>query len=306
MNVASIDIGSNTVILLIAEIDLDKKEIVPIVNEYRTPRIGKGLKLNGKIAKPQIDQLKKILEEYLLTIEKHNCDHIFTAATNAFRIAQNSGEILQEIYNSLNLKIEIVSKEKEAELSYFGATYPDKLSENTVIDIGGGSTEIIYGKKSKLEFRKSYPIGVVSLSEKFFNNELPTSDEISNLVKFISETFLDELEQIPPGIPIVAVAGTPTSLVAIIKQLTTFDEKIVDGTVLTKKDLRNFITLFTSYPSNELLKFYPNILSGREDVILSGTILLFQLSNLLRVNEVTVSTKGIRYGLIIEKLLQHL
>ncbi len=306
MNVASIDIGTNTIILLIADINPETKEIIPIINEYRMPRIGKGLKQNGKIDRPQIEHLKVILEEFLFLIEKYKCKYIFAVGTNAFRLAQNSDEILEEIYNSLNLKIEIVTKEKEAELSYLGAVYPDVLSESTVIDIGGGSTEIIYGKESKIEFRKSYPIGVVSLSEQFFTKDPPTSEEISNLNKFITNIFLDELMEISPGLPTVAVAGTPTSIAAIKNHLAEYDEHIVDKTILSQIDLKNFIDHFASYNSKKLLSNYPKILSGREDIILSGTLLLYKLSDLLKIKEVRVSTKGIRYGLIIEKFLHHL
>ncbi|RJP73464.1 MAG: hypothetical protein C4539_01690 [Ignavibacteriales bacterium] len=306
MNVAAIDVGTNTVILLIADINPEPKEIIPIINEYRMPRIGKGLKQNGKIERPQIEHLKLILEEYLFLIEKYQCEYIFTAGTNAFRIAQNSDEILEEIYNSLNLKIEIVTKEKEAELSYLGAIYPDVLSESTVIDIGGGSTEIIYGKESKIQFRKSYPIGVVSLSEQFFNNDPPTPEEIFNLNKYITNIFLDDLTEISPGLPTIAVAGTPTSIAAIKNQIDEYDEHIVDRTILSQIDLKNFIDHFASYNSKELLSKHPKILTGREDIILSGTLLLYKLSDLLKIKEVIVSTKGIRYGLIIEKFLHDL
>ncbi len=304
MNVASIDIGTNTVILLIAEIDYENKVIHPLINEYRMPRIGKELNVNGIIAKPKIKQLINILKEYLLLAEKYGCEYILTAGTNAFRRANNSNEIIDEIYNSNNLKVDIVTKDKEAELSYLGAVFPNMSSERTVIDIGGGSTEIIYGRDSQIIFRKSFPVGVVNLSEKYLRMDPPISDEIFNLIEYISNIFIDELNIIPSEISSIAVAGTPTSLAAIKRNLKEYRENIVDDTILTKCDLQNFITHFSSYKTSDLLDLYPNILNGREDIILSGTLLLYKLCELLKINEVKVSTKGIRYGLLIEKFFK--
>ncbi len=300
MNIASIDIGTNTVLLLIAKLNYKKKSITPLLNEYRMPRIGKGLVAGGFMQRQKINELIHVLEEYLSIIKLNDCKIILTAATNALRIAANSNEIISEVNDKLNLKIQVIDGNKEAELTYLGTIHPNVSLENTIIDIGGGSTEIIYGKDGQIVFKKSFPIGVVSLTERFFKNDPPTQSEILKQMKFINTIFLNQFAVIPSNVSTIAVAGTPTSLAAIKNGLRSYEEKIVDNSFLNNSDLEEFINYFSRFTAQELYKQHPKILAGREDVILSGTLILSELSKLLGIKGVKVSTKGIRYGLMVE------
>ena len=109
MNVASIDIGTNTVILLIAEADCSNNSLKPLHNEYRMPRIGKGLQLDGKIGEEKLNLLFSILSEYNTIIEKYRCEKILVTATNAFRLASNSKNISSRIIDRFNFDVNIIS-----------------------------------------------------------------------------------------------------------------------------------------------------------------------------------------------------
>jgi exopolyphosphatase/guanosine-5'-triphosphate,3'-diphosphate pyrophosphatase len=304
MNIASIDIGTNTVLALFAEIN-SGKSIKTIRNEYRMPRIGKGLKPGLPISEDKIAELMKILEEYSMIAKELNCEKILAAGTNAFRIASNASEVRTIIKSKFGIDVNIVQGKDEAYLSYLGAVYPEYAdSENLVIDIGGGSTEIIFGKGSDISYSKSFQIGVVSLTEKFFFNRPPSFIEIKQAENEINSVF-NELRHIDKSpVKSIAVAGTPTSLSCIKQNIQNYSEDKVEGSLLYEEDLNESIKVFSTKHPDELLALYPEILKGREDVMLAGTLILKNLIRILKLNEITVSAKGIRYGIIADYILK--
>jgi exopolyphosphatase/guanosine-5'-triphosphate,3'-diphosphate pyrophosphatase len=247
-----------------------------------------------------------ILKEYAALAKELNCEKVLAVATNAFRIAANAEELKSEIKKQTGIDIKIIQGKDEAYLSYLGAVYPEHISPETlVIDIGGGSTEIIAGKNANISYSKSHQIGVVSLTEKFFSKNPPSQDEIKLAEEEIYSVF-SELIQLgitaPKGI---AVAGTPTSLSCIKQNMQNYSEDKVEGSVLLEQDLKSAEKLFLSKQPSELITLYPEILKGREDVILAGTLILENLMNILKLNEITVSAKGIRYGSIADYILRN-
>lgn len=301
MNVASIDIGSNTVLLLIAELDEDAKSFVPILNRYEMPRLGKGLDNSGNISAERIKILHDVLKQYANLIDEYNCSEVICTATNAMRVAENSSEIIDLVKKETGIQIETISGEREAELSFKGASSAlPKESEKIVLDIGGGSSEIIYGVNNKLEFRKSFPIGAVNMTEKYIHSYPPPLSELENLKKGISNTFKEIESRFTNNTPLIAVAGTPTSLAAIVNGLTQYDEQIVEGFKLTKEKLIQLIHSFSKSTPHQILSKHGDIIKGREDVILAGSFILEQIIELTNNSFCTVSGKGIRYGSIVE------
>jgi exopolyphosphatase / guanosine-5'-triphosphate,3'-diphosphate pyrophosphatase len=300
MNIASIDIGSNTVLLLIAEIDPHDNSLKPVLNEYRMPRIGKGLTSSNEIAPEKIQSLNEVIDEYLHIIRRNNCSVILAAGTNALRIASNSDLVTSSIRKRFGLDIKVITGNEEARFSYLGAISAANFDKNIVIDIGGGSTEIIYGSKDEILFSKSFPIGVVNLTERFCKHNPPTNNEIDSILEESQSVFEEINSHILTDFNIIAVAGTPTSVAGIKLKLDYYDEEKVNNSILTENELKYFIGYFSGHTYNELLSLHPAFLSGREDVILAGTIMLYKLITLLKKKELTVSTRGIRYGLILD------
>jgi exopolyphosphatase / guanosine-5'-triphosphate,3'-diphosphate pyrophosphatase len=305
MNVASIDIGSNTVLLLIAEINKLKKTFVPLLNVHRMPRVSKGLIPGNPIQPEKISLLRSVLSEYKILIDEYRVEKVIATATNAFRIASNSNEIIQEIKNEFNIEVQVITGEEEAYYSFLGATSAvDSYKEFLVIDIGGGSTEIITGSKEKLNFRKSFHIGAVSATEQFIKNDPPEPEQI-NLLSVHLLNILKEIEglEVKNRFPI-AIAGTPTTLTCIKHSLSDFDEKIIELSELTLNDL-NEIAYKLSLMTSEQIKFkWGKIMRGREDIILAGSLILLNIVKLLNLDKVYTSTKGIRYGAIVKYLIE--
>jgi exopolyphosphatase/guanosine-5'-triphosphate,3'-diphosphate pyrophosphatase len=302
MNVASIDIGTNTAILLIAEANTFNFSLRPMHNEYRMPRIGKGLQPDGAISEVKINLLFSILTEYKIIIDKYRCEKIIVTATNAFRLASNSQEISDRIKEIFNFDVGIISGEVEAEYAFLGALSGTEITDSAfVIDIGGGSTELIIGNNSGIIFKNSYPIGSVIATENYLKHSPPLPDEIEKLDLYLEETFKQITDKSKPK-NVIAIAGTSTTIACMIKGLKEFEEAEIDGISLSAVDLQKLISEIKFLLPEQIKNNYGNVLSGREDIILGGAVILNKIMRIIDVEKVIVSSRGIRYGAIINFL----
>lgn len=301
MNIASIDIGSNTVLLLIAKIE--NQNLFPLLNLYNSPRLGKDLLPGKEIKQDRIEHLLKILSLYKQKTIEYNCEKVLLNATNAMRVASNSDEIIKIIKGQLNLDVEIIDGTKEAELSFIGASSSmPELMNKMVIDIGGGSTEIIYGNKENILFKHSFQVGVVSLTEKFFNKPIRKENEVKNAFKFLNEIFRPIEGVIPNSLPTIAVAGTPTTLSCIKQNLKEYDEIKVEASELTYEDILLMKTELQNIPDYKMKDSFGSVVEGREDVLFAGVLILEAIIKLKYLDKIFVSGRGLRYGIIINYL----
>jgi exopolyphosphatase/guanosine-5'-triphosphate,3'-diphosphate pyrophosphatase len=302
MIVASIDIGTNTVLLLIARIDTKDGKIIPILNDYRLPRIGKGIKKSGRISNERIINLFSVLREYKSLIDNHNCDKVLVFGTNAFRIADNSIEIVEKIKSELSFDLNVISGDEEAEYAYLGAiSNLQETKSSTVIDIGGSSTEIINGESLKIQSKISLQLGSVTATEQYLNNSPPRNDEIEKMkTEIINHFQTNKIITVAPKV--IAIAGTATTLACMKLGLYEFNEKLVDNYNLKLEDLRYLVKDLSTLNAFDILDKYGTVVKGREDIILAGAIILLEFMIFYNVNSVLVSTKGIRYGAIVRYL----
>ena len=300
MIIASIDIGTNTVLLLIADVNESSLEITPLLNEYRMPRIGRGLKLKEDIAEDSIEKLFSVLSEYKSIISKYSVDDVLVTGTNALRIAANSAEIVKRIKKQFSLNVNIISGKTEAEFAFLGAV-PVSNKSNLVIDIGGGSTELITGRQNNIEYRKSFQIGSVSATEIYLKNSPPLDKELSELKIELQTIFAEIKSKLAPNIT-YSIAGTPTTLFCMVKEIEYFDDSIVDGGILKYEEISRIIKELKIISPEEIRNRYGKIMRGREDIILGGSIILLNIMMLLNLYDVIVSSRGIRYGAIVSFL----
>lgn len=298
MNIASIDIGSNTVLLLIASIENNK--LIPIINKYESPRLGKGLQIGGKILDDRIAHLLEILKSYKTLIEEYKCSETILTATNALRIASNSDEILKKVKEDLGFEIKIIPGEEEAALSFMGASSSfTQFEEKVVIDIGGGSTEIIYGNSEEIIFKHSFQTGVVSLTENFIGTYPYSEDSLIRTEQQLKNVFKGLEKEIPSNRNTIAVAGTPTTLSCIKQNLKVYSEEKVESSILLEIDLNELQNKLGALSGVEIKEQFGQVVNGREDVIFAGTLILQYLRRLLSTDKIYVSSRGLRYGNII-------
>lgn len=302
MIVASIDIGTNTVLLLIAKAG-NKRKLQTILDEYRIPRVGKGLLPDKNISDDRIHALFNVLNEYYILIKDHKCDKVVVTATNALRTALNGKEIAHRITDEFGWNVNIVTGVEEANLSYLGAVSGiNNKSDKMVIDIGGGSTELTIGTAKEMKFRESFHTGVVSGSERFFKNDPPLKSEIDALRKHLSDIFSKLKTKAYAPIMTIALAGTPTTLACMKQNLEHFDEEKVEGSKLSYIDVKEMVDKLSVLSSYDILNEYKAIVSGRQDLILTGAVILLFIMDMLKIDNVFVSTKGLRYGAILSEV----
>jgi len=306
MRIASIDIGTNTILLLIADITNSGK-ISTVHHEERIPRIGRNVDYSGAIQSPAILRAVSIIQDYLLIARAHNVDLVIAAATSAVRDAVNRSQFVDTIRTACGITVEILSGEEEAILTYRGALpglHPEK-DDIAVIDIGGGSTELTFPTPgshngSPLFTRYSIQLGSVRITERHFKNQPPTAAEIESARRNMTEEFAQIRN---PGFhryELIGVAGTLTTLACLDLGLKKFDAFKVSGYRLTLEHIRGWLgrmLLMTPAQVRDL----SDSTEGRADILSAGILILSEFMSLFGIPSALVSEKGLRYGLALRE-----
>lgn len=300
MKVAALDLGTNSFLLLIVE--EDRKGLRRVLHDESViVRLGEGLLQSGRIKEEALVRAEACLSAFRETLDHHQPIVVQAVTTAAARDAENAQEFLS-LCEDYEIPVVTLTGDEEARMSYFGAVPADEKNPCCVIDIGGGSTETIVGLKGKIQFAKSLSYGAVKMTEKFILQQPTPVQQITALrthLQKISEETWAQVEALSPQ-KIIAVAGTPTTLAACV--LGKFDADRVEGFRLSKSDLQKWIEIFAELSIEEKKSRYP--LGKRADVILAGSLILYEFLNRIGSEEIFVSTKGIRYGLAETLLLR--
>ena len=188
-----------------------------------------------------------------------------------------------------------------------GAIIPEYQTDNSLlIDIGGGSTEVVFGNSKNIDFRRSLQLGVVSLKELFFSfNESLSNSSIEQARKHIVSKLSKIQETIPADTRTLAVAGTPTTLSAIINNVKNYSNELVNNTILKSEQVAGVCTQLQQMTPKEIRTSYGKIVEGREDLLVGGCLILEEFMKYFKINEVIVNTRGLRYGAIYDYLIKN-
>ena len=294
---ASIDLGSNSTRLLIA--DITNGTITTIYKEHQVTRMADKLSETKIISKEATKRVLKVLAGYFKTINKNNVENIQIVGTAALRDAKNSQEIIQLIEKRFGFEVDIVSGEEEGVLTSVGVLNSLGSLENfLIVDIGGRSTEFIYDYDKKI-ISKSINIGVVSLSELFFD-KLPPSEKAVLLAREYIESQLLESNGFD-GRLMVGVAGTFTSLASIFLEQTQFNEKEIHLTELKNEDVFKISNELLHLNEPQIITKYKGLDPKRAKTIQAGILLAKEIISKYNVNSIKVSNSDILEGLILKK-----
>lgn len=299
MNIASIDIGTNTVLMVIAEVNPDSSYKV-ITQEYDVARLGEGVDKTKLINKRGLKRVIDILHRFKDIADNHKVEHIFCCGTSALRDAENKSDVVKSISDATGIFVEIISGDTEAYLTYTGAV--DKSGRNFLIDIGGGSTEYIVGEYKGLVFKKSLNIGAVRITERYFDKQPPGEANIKNAEEFIrSEIESNIKEHISQIDNYFAAAGTATTIATSANGLKDHEVDKIEGYVL---DYETLCDVFEKYSKSETVKIIEKygVHPRRADLITAGTLILRNSFEVLGIKELTVSSKGLRFGFLKQKI----
>lgn len=295
MRVAALDLGSNTSLLLVADF-IDGRIANVFHDETRVTKMGQGVHADRRFHPDALKRVRAAMADYSQVIQQHKCERVVAVATSAARDVANGYELI-DMGHEFGIPVHIVPGEVEAQLTFRGALWDrQKTDQIAVIDVGGGSTEIIC-ERSGRPVGQSLDIGSVRLTELFVRNH-PTPKEQLQQVENYAQSILKKLNNDFSHIEeVVAVAGTPTTLAALDQQRD-FDEKLVHGYKLKLPQIRNWIERLSELTVEQREKL-PGMQPKRADVIVSGSQILAESVAALGHNEITVSTFGVRYGVVL-------
>ncbi|MDZ7807028.1 MAG: Ppx/GppA phosphatase family protein [Gracilimonas sp.] len=302
---SAIDIGTNSVLLLVAEKG-SKGVIKTLHEEQRLPRLGKGVDAQKMINEASTIRVIDVLLEYktILNGSYPEAYEPVVTATSAVRDALNAKEFIQTVKDQTGFEIRLLSGKQEAKWTAAGAlAMIDKPAngrgEYLILDIGGGSTEVAHVRDQYMVDKYSFDMGSVRFTERFFKNDPPTEAEINSCRSFIKKTFRNRFFHNNSYFNAVGVAGTVTSLAAIIMDLDQFVAEEINDVIIERDEIQEVIEKFMKQPSDEMLSAYPDILKGRADIFLAGLLILDGFMERFERKELTVSTGGIRHGAIL-------
>jgi exopolyphosphatase/guanosine-5'-triphosphate,3'-diphosphate pyrophosphatase len=292
--VAVLDIGTNSTRLLVA--DVKGGRVSPLERRSTVTRLGRGVDLSGHLASEAIEDVCGAIGGYMGLLEELGAETIVAIATSAVRDAGNGSAFIAELRERFALSARVLDGEEEARLTYLGATSESAPSEPTlVIDIGGGSTELIVGTGTKISFHDSLQAGVVRHSERCISSDPPTAGELealaTNVRGLIEQAFGAEVEA-RQGI---AVAGTPTSLAAVELGLEPYDPSRVHDHVLELPSIQRMLSQLASVPLAERVEI-PGLHPDRAPTIVAGVVILVETMRAFGLEEVIVSEHDILYG----------
>lgn len=310
MRIGAIDIGTNTVLLLIADVE-DDGILRPVAHEQRFPRVGRDVDARGAIHQEAVDRLTSVLEEYARLLKEYRTERIIARATSAVRDAANRQEVIDAVYRRSGIIMESISGEVEALMTYRGAV--SGISETgkprAVIDIGGGSTELSYPRPPDGEIHRiSLSIGSVRLTERYFRHDPPTTDEIDD-ARRAAEVHLQSVTDFNASrLALIGVAGTATTLACLDQGLLRFDIGRVAGYSMTRESVGKWLASLSGMTARAI-RGLSDTAEGREDILTAGVLILHTAMSILAIERFIVSERGLRYGLVLmewEKVRQGL
>lgn len=305
MKIAALDLGSNTFLCLIAEVN--KNGVSQIYSDtVEVVRLGQGLANAKKFHPEALLRADSCLKKFKGLIDKHMPEKVLAMATSAARDATNQHELFA-LCEKYNIPLEIIPGESEAAITYQGAVSGLAAADKNfmVLDIGGGSTEFIFGRDKTLIKGASYNIGCVRLTEKFVTRQPTPAAEVQQIIEAVDPEIENAKAMMPEHFKldqIIAVAGTPTSLAAA--ELGFFDTEKIDGYRLSSSKLESWRDILGKSSIKEKIEL--GIPSGRADVILVGVIILLRTLVRFNLDEINVSTRGVRYGVALEMHHRHI
>jgi exopolyphosphatase / guanosine-5'-triphosphate,3'-diphosphate pyrophosphatase len=302
--IASIDIGSNTVRLLILEFD-ENRNFQILVSRRVITRLGEGMDIHGKLMQLRMSATLSALSKFQQDCLNHDNPPLHAVATSAVREASNGKEFVRLVWEATGIEIKIITWKEEARLTLEGVFWkiPHENRKILTLDIGGGSTEFILSEGKNIVGFCSSPLGVVRLTEKFIHQHPVDNLEYESLVKYLRKELQAIKKKLSAFIPqlLFGTAGTVTTLVALRDNIYPYDPEKIHGALLPRKDVEILLQELKEKSLNERLELKP-LEPGREDLIIAGTVIVLETMRAFKCDPLLVSEYSLREGVILKAL----
>lgn len=290
---AAIDIGSNTVATTIAHCKPDQLDVIK--DESAMLRIEEDVKAKGEISAEKHDALLTTVRKYAEMAKQQEANAILAVATEAMRDAQNNQEVIDEIQRETGVQVNIIPGTIEAALTYHGATYgPDIPPDAAVLDVGGGSSELVTARQRHITWLTSVPIGSSWLHDQYLPTDPPTEDEIEDAQGFIRH-YLRNLHVPHLPLTLVVTGSSAKALLKMSKEALKLDEH---SDHLTYKDISGCLTLLRTMPAEQAAQRY-EMEAERAKVLPGGILLMLEMMAYLHLDEIRISHHGVREGMLL-------
>jgi exopolyphosphatase / guanosine-5'-triphosphate,3'-diphosphate pyrophosphatase len=303
MRIAVIDVGTNSTRLYVADVE---DGVIADEVERRTTitRLGQGVDHSGLLADEAMARVERAVAEYREVIDANGVDVVTGVLTSAVRDARNGAAFTERLNEAYNINARTITGDEEARLTYLGATSdrPESNEPTVVIDVGGGSTELVVGQGPAVHFNVSTQAGVVRQTERFLKTDPPRPEELQLLQQEAHEIFTSsvpasERARVSKGI---AVAGTATSCAAILQELDPYDPAKVQGFRLLRAQAEMLLARLAQLTTEER-RHVKGLHPGRAEAIVAGVILLIEAMRTFDLTEVEVSEHDILRGAALDR-----
>ncbi|MGP6139407.1 MULTISPECIES: Ppx/GppA family phosphatase [unclassified Jeotgalibaca] len=301
--IALIDIGSNTIRLVIFEITEDYN-LYELQNIKTPARLSQYLSEDKTMSQDGIDSLVNVLKTFVAVTEQYDVSQLLPMATAAIRQSTNREDIVRQVAEKAGVNLQIVPEEKEAFYGSYAVTLSTETSEGVTVDIGGGSTEITYFENKEIVRYHSFPFGVVTLKQMFFDGKEHNNEKaIKKMTCFIQEQFksLKWLNKL--RVPVTAIGGSARSIANVHQRQTNYPLAGVHGYRMSRDDLALTLDLFKSLSIPELQEL-DGLSQDRADIIIPANVVFQALFDEVKASMFIFSNKGLREGIIMDYLNQ--
>ncbi len=297
---AAIDVGSNSVLLLVADVD-EEGRLTPVADGGRTTRLSEHYYLHHRLVRTARERTREAICDFARAARHLGAAGIAAVGTSVLREAVNGGEFRAQVREECGLPIEVISGEQEAELAYTGNLHdrslPGSDGERVVLDIGGGSTEIVRGIGASITGSTSHPLGCVRLTEQFLKHDPPTPEE-RMAVEAAVQAELSGLRPLAPASVLLGSGGTVLNLAAVARSAGMIGAGELHAAVLPHTRVAELVDLLASLPV-KFRKRVPGLEPDRADVILAGALILHQAMAFLAATQLVVTANGVRHGCVL-------
>jgi exopolyphosphatase/guanosine-5'-triphosphate,3'-diphosphate pyrophosphatase len=298
VRVGVVDIGTNSTRLLVADVTAGR--IAELDRRSAVTRLGQGVDATGRLSEEAMARVFSTLDEYRAAIEVHGCELTTAVLTSAVRDASNGAEFTAEVKRRYGLDARVIDGDTEAQLTFIGATAerdPADARALLLIDIGGGSTELVVGAGGTVSFHRSTAVGVVRQTERHIDHDPPEPAELQELAREVRDVVTSE---VPPDVrasaeAAVAVGGTATSCAAIDQHLVPYDATRVHGYRLELGACELMLARLAAMTTEERREV-PGLHPDRAPTIVAGVVILIEVLRAFSLDAVEVSEHDILWG----------
>ncbi len=296
---AVIDIGTNSIKLYVAELGPDGS-LATVIDKNNIARLGEGMDEERTLQQEAIRRNAEAVAEFADLAKSNGAGEIVAVGTMALRTAKNAKDFIDAVRDLSGIEVRVIPGEEEAEFAYLAVLsgISARVARLAVCDVGGGSTEFIFGGQAGIDRRFSINLGAVKVSADYLLSDPPSSKEVEDAISYVLDVLKENgVNDNMPVDKLVGIGGTITSMGAVKFKMEKYDPDVIQGSILTRDDVDSLIALFRSVPLDERRSII-GLQPKRAEVIIGGACIVRGIMESLGIDELTMSDRGLRHGLM--------